>query len=71
MQTVIIKTAESLSEETYRLLCEGFRKKLGEADFQHIVDPTLIGGFIAEVGGVVYDTSISSQLAEMQKRIKE
>ena len=35
------------------------------------VDPSLIGGAVARVGGTVYDGSIATQLAKMRERLEE
>ncbi|MSO81708.1 MAG: ATP synthase F1 subunit delta [Acidobacteria bacterium] len=35
------------------------------------VDPSLIGGAVARVGGIVYDGSIATQLAKMRVRLEE
>lgn len=35
------------------------------------VDPALIGGAVARVGSVVYDSSIATQLARMRERLEE
>ncbi|MBQ2285738.1 MAG: F0F1 ATP synthase subunit delta [Acutalibacteraceae bacterium] len=70
MKTVIITAAENMSDETYNRICSGFKEKLGEdAEFKRITDNGIIGGFIAEVDGEIYDLSISSQLKKMQKEI--
>ena len=70
MKTVIITAADNLSDETYKLICDGFKKKIGgEARFERVTDNGIIGGFIADVDGEIYDLSISSQLSEMQKQI--
>ena len=54
MKTVIITTAENMSEEAYRRICDGFKERLGEdAEFKHITDNGIIGGFIAEVEGEI------------------
>ena len=34
-------------------------------------DPSLIGGFVANVGGQIYDMSVSAQLSEMKRCITE
>lgn len=70
MKTVIITAVENMSDETYNRICSGFKEKLGEdAEFKRITDNGIIGGFIAEVDGEIYDLSISSQLKKMQKEI--
>jgi F-type H+-transporting ATPase subunit delta len=35
------------------------------------VDPSIIGGVVARVGGTVYDGSIATQLARMRERLVE
>jgi F0F1-type ATP synthase delta subunit len=35
------------------------------------VDPALIAGAVARVGGVVYDSSIATQLEKMRERLEE
>ena len=35
------------------------------------VDPSLIGGAVARVGGTVYDGTIATQLAKMRERLEE
>lgn len=35
------------------------------------VDPTLIGGAVARVGSVVYDSSVATQLARLRERLEE
>lgn len=70
MKTVIITAADNMSDATYKLICEGFKKKLGyEAEYKRITDNSIIGGFVADVDGEIYDLSISSQLNKMQKQI--
>jgi F-type H+-transporting ATPase subunit delta len=33
------------------------------------VDPSLIGGIVARVGGTVYDSSIKTRLADLQQAL--
>jgi F-type H+-transporting ATPase subunit delta len=35
------------------------------------VDPTIIGGLVARVGGTVYDASVTTQLKRMRQRLAE
>jgi F-type H+-transporting ATPase subunit delta len=35
------------------------------------VDPTVIGGLVARVGGTVYDASVATQLEKMRQRLTE
>lgn len=69
MQKIIITAADNMSEETYQRICCGFREKLGDAEFTRVTDNGIIGGFIADVGGEIYDMSISAQLEQMKRQI--
>lgn len=59
-----------MSDATYERVCAGFSEKLGEVSFERVIDNGIIGGFIADIDGEIYDLSVSSQLKEMQKQIK-
>lgn len=53
-----------------------FEKRLAAATGRRVtmtttVDPSLIGGAVARVGGIVYDGSIATQLAKMKVRLEE
>ena len=69
MKKVVITAASNMSEETYRRICEGFSKMLGKAEFVRVTDDGIIGGFIAEFDGEIYDMSIASQLDKMHREI--
>ena len=69
MKTVVITVASNMSDKTYDRICKGFAEILGEVSFERIVDDRIIGGFIAEIEGEVFDMSIASQIAKMQKQI--
>ncbi len=69
MKKVVITAASNMSEETYRRICEGFSKMLGKAEFVRVTDDGIIGGFIAEIDGEIYDMSIASQLDKMHREI--
>ncbi len=68
-KTAVITTASNMSEATYARICRGFREKLGEITFERVIDDGIIGGFIADIDGEIYDLSISSQLKKMQRQI--
>lgn len=68
---VTITTAEHMSDETYSLICEGFRKQLGDVTFEHVIDNAILGGFIADADGMIYDASMLSQLEKIKQEITE
>ena len=69
MKTAVITVASNMSDKTYDRICNGFAEKLGELSFEKVIDDKIIGGFIAEIDGEVFDMSIASQIAKMQKQI--
>ncbi len=69
MKTVVITVASNMSDKTYERICKGFAEKLGEISFEKVTDDKIIGGFIAEIDGKIFDMSIASQIAKMQKQI--
>ena len=72
MNKVIITTAGNMTDETYHFICDGLRHKLNEEfEFVHETDDNLLGGFIININGKVYDRSISSQLEKLQEYITE
>ena len=53
-----------------------FERRLAAATGRRVtmttrVDPSLIGGAVARVGGTVYDGSIATRLAKMRERLEE
>ena len=69
MKKAIITVASNMSDKTYERICKGFAEKLGEISFEKVTDDKIIGGFIAEIDGKIFDMSIASQIAKMQKQI--
>lgn len=69
MKTAIITVASNMSDKTYEQICRGFAEKLGEVAFERVTDDKIIGGFIADIDGEVFDLSIASQIEKMQKQI--
>lgn len=69
MKTATITVASNMSDKTYKRICGGFTEKLGELTFEKVTDDRIIGGFIADIDGEVFDLSIASQIEKMQKQI--
>jgi F-type H+-transporting ATPase subunit delta len=57
-------TAERLAER----LAHAAR---AEVLLDHSVDPSLIGGVVAQVGNVVFDGSIRTQLEDLRRTLKQ
>lgn len=72
MRKSAIKTASNMSDETYRMLCEGIREKFGnDIEFVRVIDESVIGGFVLKLDGVIYDHTIRTQLQRLKKHITE
>ena len=70
ISTVTITTAEPISAEA----AEAIRTKLANSsetdthvEVETAVDPSLIGGFVLEFDGKIYDASVSQKLEELKK----
>lgn len=71
MKKCIVTVASNMTEETYGMLCEKTKARFGaDIDFVKKVKDDIIGGFILEIDGMIYDCSLSSQLSEMKKHLK-
>jgi F-type H+-transporting ATPase subunit delta len=65
-----VTTAEPLSDADRQAL----QARLSAATNKHVtvtprVDPAIIGGLVARIGGTVYDGSLGSQLARIRERL--
>jgi F0F1-type ATP synthase delta subunit len=48
------------------------KKKLGkDIEFEYKIDNSIIGGFIINLDGIVYDNSVRTQLDRLKKHIKD
>lgn len=62
----------NMSKETINYIRNSFDELIGRhIDFKLITKDSLIGGFIAEIDGEIYDTAISSRLTELRKHLSE
>jgi F-type H+-transporting ATPase subunit delta len=66
-----VRTAVPLSDPERATLAARLARELGvrEAMLDENVDPTMLGGFVAEVGSVVFDGSLNGQLARLKERL--
>lgn len=71
MRKATIIVADNITIPTYRYLCDELKKKLGkDIDFEYTIDNSIIGGFILNLDGVVYDNSLKTQLNRLKKHIR-
>ena len=72
MKKCLITVSPDMTEATFAYLCEKARTKFGsETFFMRKDDPALIGGFILETDGGVYDMSVRTQLDRIRASLKE
>lgn len=71
MRKCIITAAENMSENTYAYLCVRIHEKFGgDIEFTRITDNAVLGGFIMELDGTVWDLSLSTQLGIIRQQLK-
>ncbi len=65
-----VSTAVPLSAEAVERLQAGLRAATGKQITMRVsVDPSLLGGVVARVGGTVYDGSVRTQLKKMRDQL--
>jgi len=70
MDKPILIVASKKDEKLISSIREGFESKLGEElDFDVVESRKITGGFIAVIGGKVYDASFSSRLHELGRQM--
>lgn len=71
MKRLVVTVTPETEQELFDGICRGFEERLGERlCAERADDPSIIGGFIADIEGDVYDASIASRLKEMAKHIR-
>lgn len=69
-QLAEVRSAVPLDEGQRGRLAEALSKATGrEVEVKVIVDPSVIGGVVAKVGGEIFDGSIRSRLAEARQHL--
>lgn len=69
-ERVVVETAEPLSGELLALVKTTLERATGRSIVvEPKVNPSLIGGIVARVGGKVYDASIKSRLTEIRQQL--
>ncbi|HET7342893.1 MAG TPA: ATP synthase F1 subunit delta [Methylomirabilota bacterium] len=66
-----VRTAVALIEADRAALAQRLGRALGgkQVVIEEVVDPTLLGGFVAEIGDQVMDGSLDGQLSRIRERL--
>jgi len=65
-----VRTAQPLTAEQQARLGRALAARAGRAvELEIEVDPTLVGGLVAQLGDTVYDGSLKTQLAQMRSAL--
>ncbi|MDR0530909.1 MAG: F0F1 ATP synthase subunit alpha [Oscillospiraceae bacterium] len=68
MKQAVLRAAQPLEAAAMAQIQEQFKDFLGEdVSFDVVVEPSLIGGYVALIDGKLYDMSVAAQLAEIRK----
>lgn len=67
------RTAVPLTESDRTALGARLSRALGgkQVLVEEVLDPTLLGGFVAEIGGLVVDGSLNGQLSRLRERLTQ
>ena len=72
MRKCTVTAASNMSGETYEYLCEKVRRKFGDdIEFTRRTDDSVIGGFILDLNGHIFDLSLATQLKAMGRHLRE
>ena len=72
MRKCTVTAASNMSGETYEYLCEKVRRKFGDdIEFTRKTDDSVIGGFILDLNGHIFDLSLATQLKAMGRHLRE
>ena len=72
MRKCTVTAASNMSGETYEYLCEKVRRKFGDdIEFTRKTDESVIGGFILDLNGHIFDLSLATQLKAMGRHLRE
>lgn len=66
MKTATIICASNVSDDAYAYICARFAECFGAEDFVRETDDGLLGGFVAQFDGKVYDMSLRTQLRALR-----
>ncbi|MBT2570913.1 F0F1 ATP synthase subunit delta [Planococcus sp. ISL-110] len=66
-----VYSTRPLTEEERASISSVFAKKIGKQSLriENIIDPSLIGGLRLQIGNRIYDSSVSTKLARLQRQL--
>jgi F-type H+-transporting ATPase subunit delta len=65
-----VRSARSLTPEEIRELADTLSKKVGKkVELDIRTDPTLLGGFIVQIGSVIWDTSVVGKINKFRESL--
>ena len=66
-----VYSTRPLTEEERASISSTFAKKIGKQSLriENIIDPSLIGGLRLQIGNRIYDSSVSTKLARLQRQL--
>jgi len=66
-----VRTAVALTPEEKRAIQAEIGRAVGTTNvlLEEVVDPTLLGGFVAEIGNQILDASLDGELARIHQRL--
>ena len=72
MRNCTVTAASNMSGETYEYLCEKVRRRFGDdIAFTRVTDDSVIGGFMLDLNGHIFDLTLATQLKAMGKHLRE
>ncbi len=72
MKTITVTHAGNLSEDTLAYIRGEIDRKYGEDYvFEVEVNPSLVGGFLLNIDGKVFDVSLKTRLEQMKEHIEK
>lgn len=69
MKTAVIITAPHCTPQTYRYLCDSLTARFGQLRFEHRVEQDLLGGFLIQLDGMVYDCTLRTRLRQLRRHL--
>ncbi|QMT16896.1 F0F1 ATP synthase subunit delta [Planococcus maritimus] len=71
IEDAVVYSTRPLTEEETASLSTAFAKSIGKNSLriENVIDPSLIGGLRLQIGNRIYDSSVSTKLARLQRQL--